>query len=183
MTYSSYHVIENYISPKACQQLLTHLMGVAEPDGKENFRYAYIGASDFLNAPPPPWDKDHLLTNAAKTAEKFFLDNYEMHGKFIFERIYGNIMDPGSYLPSHRDEDANKEGVFDGKKRSHVAGLFLNDDYEGGEIVFEDQGVALRPKPGTLVFFPGYYTNHGVNELISGTRVNVLMFFYDTLAD
>ena len=71
------------------------------------------------------------------------------------------------------------DGVFDGKKRSFVAGLFLNDDYGDGELLFDDQGVALKPKPGTLVLFPGFYTNHGVNEITSGLRVNILIFFYD----
>lgn len=33
--------------------------------------------------------------------------------------------------------------------------IYLNDDYEGGEIYFPDHNIDLRPKPGTAIAFPG----------------------------
>jgi predicted 2-oxoglutarate/Fe(II)-dependent dioxygenase YbiX len=49
--------------------------------------------------------------------------------------------------------------------------IYLNEDYEGGEICFPKYNIHIKPKAGTLIFFPS--TNmyaHGVTEVISGTR-------------
>ena len=49
--------------------------------------------------------------------------------------------------------------------------IFLNDDFEGGEFVFPELKVRIRPEPGLLIAFPSseFYL-HGVEPVISGTR-------------
>jgi predicted 2-oxoglutarate/Fe(II)-dependent dioxygenase YbiX len=88
---------------------------------------------------------------------------------------------PGSYLIAHKDEDPNPDGAYDGKKRSFVCSILLNDSYEGGELWFPEHGSGGKPRPGSLVLFPGFYTEHEVKEIVSGQRVNILIFFYDML--
>ena len=49
--------------------------------------------------------------------------------------------------------------------------IYLNDDYEGGELFFPKYNIHMKPQPGTLVFFPS--TNmyaHGVTEVTDGVR-------------
>jgi hypothetical protein len=60
-----------------------------------------------------------------------------------------------------------------------LAGLFyLNDDYEGGELYFKNQGIEFKPKPGAAYFFPGDVGySHGVKEITSGIRY-VIPFFW-----
>jgi hypothetical protein len=60
-----------------------------------------------------------------------------------------------------------------------LAGLFyLNDDYEGGELYFPNQGIEFKPKPGAAYFFPGDVGySHGVREITSGIRY-VIPFFW-----
>lgn len=42
------------------------------------------------------------------------------------------------------------------KDSNHLAGwVYLNDDYEGGELSFINQGVSFKPKTGDLILFPG----------------------------
>jgi len=56
--------------------------------------------------------------------------------------------------------------------------LFLNDDFEGGEFVFPDLRVRIRPEPGLLVAFPSsQFYLHGVEPVISGTRYAMVNWF------
>lgn len=49
--------------------------------------------------------------------------------------------------------------------------MYINDNYEGGEIFFPAYDIEFKPKPGTLVFFPSstYYV-HGVRMVTAGVR-------------
>lgn len=57
--------------------------------------------------------------------------------------------------------------------------VYLNDDYEGGELVFPEYGLEIKPKAGDVVTFP---TNamyiHAVNKINSGTRYNVVLKWF-----
>lgn len=42
------------------------------------------------------------------------------------------------------------------KDSNHMAGwVYLNDDYEGGDLIFMNQDLSFKPKAGDLVMFPG----------------------------
>lgn len=50
--------------------------------------------------------------------------------------------------------------------------MYLNDDYEGGELTYTDpDGIinTVKPKIGDMVYCPSWYP-HGVNVVTSGTR-------------
>lgn len=68
---------------------------------------------------------------------------------------------------------------FDASKPNDIATLiYLNDDYEGGEIYFPQLGIEIKPKPGDLVMFPdnpGYV--HGVKSITSGVRFTTPRWF------
>lgn len=183
MSERSFHIIEDFISPEDCKYFLKVVLDNADEDPKPNFRGMGFFAQDTLDKGhyPYPLDPDMKLMPVVEKIRNYYETTYEMYGDFVFSRIFGNVMDEGSFLPSHRDEDPNPDGSFDGKKRSHVCSILLNDDYEGGELLFDDQGAQVKPKPGSLVLFPGYYVSHGVNPVTKGSRVNLLVFFYDML--
>jgi len=53
--------------------------------------------------------------------------------------------------------------------------LFLNDELEGGECVFPDLHIQVKPKPGLLVVFPSDQNYlHGVNPVTSGERYSIV---------
>lgn len=62
---------------------------------------------------------------------------------------------------------------------NHIAALiYLNDDYEGGELNFPTHNMSIKPKRGDLVFFPGNKNYaHEVSEVLSGTRYTVPIWF------
>lgn len=52
---------------------------------------------------------------------------------------------------------------------------YINDDYEGGELLFPRFGITYKPKANQAIFFPSTYVyNHSVNPVISGTRYAVV---------
>jgi 2OG-Fe(II) oxygenase superfamily len=179
---SNYVVIEDFLTPEECKAFYQAVVEDSVDDPKPYFKYLHlVHSEDDVDGLPSPWNMGGKISSLIEYANNHFLENYKILGTLKFNRLFGNIMQEGSHLPGHRDEDPNPEGLFDGKKRSFVGSLLLNDNYEGGELLFSDQNAELKPKPGTLVLFPGYYTNHGVGNITSGDRVNLLIFFYDML--
>ncbi len=89
---------------------------------------------------------------------------------------------PGQRQQPHADKELH-EGEGRGKPNDFpyydIAGLFyINDDYEGGELYFPNQGIQFKPKPGAAYFFPGDMNYiHGVTEIKSGIRY-VCPFFW-----
>jgi predicted 2-oxoglutarate/Fe(II)-dependent dioxygenase YbiX len=88
------------------------------------------------------------------------------------------IWRPGNYQPEHADKESN-----DGK-RVLVAGndiaslIYLNDDYQGGEIYFPIQNIEVKPNAGDAIFFPGDKNYlHGVKKIISGNRFTSTAFW------
>jgi hypothetical protein len=56
--------------------------------------------------------------------------------------------------------------------------IYLNDDYEGGEISFATHDITIKPKVGDLLIFPGnMHYAHEVKEVISGTRYTLPIWF------
>jgi predicted 2-oxoglutarate/Fe(II)-dependent dioxygenase YbiX len=52
---------------------------------------------------------------------------------------------------------------------------FLNDDYVGGELVFPDLALTIKPEAGTLICFPSDHNYiHGVNPVTQGHRYSLV---------
>lgn len=89
---------------------------------------------------------------------------------------------PGNYQNPHADKELHDPENY-GKPNDFpyydLGSLFyLNDDYEGGELFFPNQGVEFKPKAGAAYFFPGdLHYIHGVREIKSGIRYTCPMFW------
>lgn len=58
--------------------------------------------------------------------------------------------------------------------------LYINDDYEGGEVEYPNLGIEVKPKKGTLLIHG--VTNdcvHGVKKVTKGTRYMITLFAGD----
>lgn len=51
--------------------------------------------------------------------------------------------------------------------------LYLNDEYDGGEISFPDYDIIVRPEPGDLVYFPSHFI-HQVMPILDGDSLEVM---------
>jgi hypothetical protein len=57
--------------------------------------------------------------------------------------------------------------------------IYLNDDYEGGEIEFPNQNINIKPESGSLIIFPSVdpYVHHP-KKIISGNKYMIPLFWY-----
>lgn len=71
--------------------------------------------------------------------------------------------DDSGHLPAHQDQGISS--------RVLSVLLYLNDDYEGGEIEFRHSGIKFKPKAGSVLFFPSNFLYvHEVYPVTKGPR-------------
>lgn len=53
--------------------------------------------------------------------------------------------------------------------------FYLNDDYDGGDFIFPDLKIRVRPEPGMLICFPSnHHYKHGVEPVTKGKRYSIV---------
>ena len=71
--------------------------------------------------------------------------------------------DKTGHLPAHQDQGIST--------RVLSVLLYLNDDYEGGEIEFRHSGLKFKPEAGSVLFFPSNFLYvHEVYPVTRGPR-------------
>lgn len=80
----------------------------------------------------------------------------------------------GLFLRPHIDTESAES--------NHIASIYyINDDYIGGEICFPDFNINIKPKPNSLLYFPGNENYlHEVRKIIDGDRFTSSMWFQFT---
>ena len=92
-------------------------------------------------------------------------DIYEYTG---FNTIYRSVI--GQEMKTHSDSGL-------GPKFKYGVVLYLNDEYEGGEIFYPNIGLEFKPEAYSLLLHPaheGY--RHGVKKVSSGQRYSMTTF-------
>jgi hypothetical protein len=78
--------------------------------------------------------------------------------------------EPGEYYHEHIDSGPQV-------KRIHSCVMFLNDEYEGGEISFPRQELDFKGETGDIIFFPSNFTHpHIAKEVKSGVKYTAIMW-------
>jgi hypothetical protein len=80
-------------------------------------------------------------------------------------------MQEGVELKSHTDQHTDPSIRY-------ASILYLNDNYKDGELYFKNLNIELKPKPGSLLIFPGTSQyEHGVKHVGAGPIRYVLVGF------
>lgn len=87
-------------------------------------------------------------------------------------------------LPPHTDTWDSKNDDNPTKINSkHVTKgyiIYFNDDYEGGEVVYVNKNITIKPKSGMLLVHSGLEEcRHGVKSVSSGERYFLSGFVYN----
>lgn len=134
--------------------------------------------------------KDTLLSNHKYYQEELFLMNEinsiadkaleEYFKEYTFARanLKGrekpNILKyvQGGFLPPHQDHGVST--------RALSVLIYLNDNYEGGEISFPISNVTIKPKAGSVVLFPSNFLYvHTISSMKSGVRYSIPAWFHN----
>jgi predicted 2-oxoglutarate/Fe(II)-dependent dioxygenase YbiX len=106
------------------------------------------------------------------------IDNYSK----IFD-LEHKIIDCEGYTLLKYSGGQHYDAHYDGggeSKRSLSAILYLNSDYEGGELEFVNFNIKIKPGAGMLLLFPANYAyRHIAHPVTSGTKYAVVAFLHD----
>jgi hypothetical protein len=106
-----------------------------------------------------------LLTNIEKTSSKLFNKN------LVLKSYFYSHMKKGGKNSLHVDNYNEKYS------KDYSVILYLTNSYSGGNLVFPEQDLTIKPEPGTLIAFIGTEDlKHEVQEVIDGDRVNIICF-------
>jgi hypothetical protein len=101
-----------------------------------------------------------------KTLKHYTTELYPFAEKNIKSREHTMHLlkyDESGHLPAHQDQGISS--------RVLSVLLYLNDDYEGGEIEFRHSGLKFKPKAGSVLFFPSNFLYvHEVYPVTKGPR-------------
>lgn len=112
-----------------------------------------------------------IITDALVRSVRLVQDQYDnMMGADGHEDIQLLKYDVGQYYKVHADCVGGYQEKIK-MNRLFTSIIYLNDDYEGGEITFPRQRISLKPKAGQACVFPSIYTHPHIAETITkGTK-------------
>jgi len=172
--------LENFISDDECETLLniaTH--------NEELF--------EAMSCEIPRWDKRNIhawmLEDDHKGAHNAILQIADRIQNKIREMenteniwlevpMYSRWLQGDSLMPPHAD-NIEQDGITPNSTqwRSHGIVLYLNDNFLGGELLYKNHDITLKPIPRTCAIHrAGIEDSHGVFEVQKGTRHTIITF-------
>tara|TARA_S200002703_G_scaffold87540_1_gene75437 strand:+ start:1017 stop:1634 length:618 start_codon:yes stop_codon:yes gene_type:complete len=116
----------------------------------------------------------NILQNIIKLCNQRYIQDLKIKDKSLSTINEVSILkyQPGGHYILHSDYHTKFQREF-----SFI--LFVNDDYEGGELHFADPNhkneTIIKPKKNRVVFFPSNFMYpHKVNAIKNGTRYSVV---------
>jgi hypothetical protein len=175
--------IPNFISPENSSKVIEFLEAQAELWGDIAF-YGSRGMGIDHNSPLveevglPRGFFDELKGNFQKGVESVFKRAVKANSAHSQKWL------PGGFASPHSDNSDFKGTPTSFEINKYVGILYLNDNYEGGDLYFvetEDvhtEKLRISPKAGSFITFPGGIENiHGVSEILSGERYTMVSFW------
>jgi len=200
-TVGTINIIENFISNDTCKFLIrSYSNSFNETPNKGIYGGPSTSIDHAWDVRPgnafPPYQIDpyknicsDLITNISWSMSRVMSEQYKKD--LDMRTFFFSKMVEGAALNEHYDNYENSGREFNpygtnpkvmekiGFESDYSSLLYLNNEYEGGEIEFPQYDLKLKPKPGTFIFFKGDMDAfHKVNEVISGERYNLVSFFW-----
>ena len=118
----------------------------------------------------------NLIFNKIESAVDWYRDNYGIPSRLYHE--------PYTILKySYQQEyKAHYDGTTQTARAVSVV-IYLNDEYEGGEIEFPNFKFKLKPEAGTMIVFPSNFAyTHIAHPVDSGIKYAIVTWLHDWLS-
>ncbi len=172
-------VIQNFLDPSWCDAI------VKECEALEGNRHKTGSSSNGTNL--------EVVESEARTSEAIGIDEISLDVLGEFRNVYANVMQPHFQVKlewfekpeilRYRDggEYIVHSDAYNWKKDQHKWSraidrdlsvlLYLNSEFEGGEVWFPNSNFQIKPSRGTLVAFPSDWRyTHAAKPVTSGVR-------------
>lgn len=98
--------------------------------------------------------------------------------KYNIDTLYNTSYDILKYCGGQEYKNHYDGSTNTGRVVSAI--IYLNNDYDGGEIEFVNFGIKIKPEPGMLIIFPSNYAySHIAHPVVSGTKYAIVTWFTD----
>ena len=181
--------IPNFVTPEAAENMIKYFESQADRWGP----IAFFGSGGMGLAPDDPSLTEYGLypTFFGELKEKFQKATEAVFGRAVKPNTsHAQKWDVGGFAAPHSDNSDHDGNPNPFEINKYVGILYLNDDYEGGNLYFvsddydhenpKEDAVKLEFKPTAYswVVFPGGVENiHGVREITKGTRYTMVSFW------
>ncbi len=166
---------ENFLTPQEiaatmhCAKTLTTWDTQAQ--GYWNSRIAH--ATQLLN-----FDERDLLVSIRKRVRAEIIQSYGLTQPIVADTLQIVRWPEGFEQQPHADAENPNGASHPYFWRAYASLIYLNNDFDGGQIYFPHQKLAPQITPGMLVFFPGTLEFlHGVSKVARGTRYTLASFW------
>jgi hypothetical protein len=124
-----------------------------------------------LIVPENNLESSRLIKKYSEVAKNFHIKDNGFMKPIYTTEAYLSLWNAGTEAGVHSDSNLAEYIMY-----STV--VYLNDNYDGGEIYFPNQDVEIKPPAGSMVLFPsgGHEYFHGVKPVISGRRYTIAMW-------
>lgn len=179
------NLYKNCISKEDCQKYVTLLGGSLDGSTKyswlesDNDSSMRIAANDFVvdeeflgqksSENASFFEMNSNVFDSIKTCISDYASSWNIELNHYEALNFARYVSPRGYFAPHFDDDPRTVRTVSGV-------LYLNDDYEGGRLVFSRlDNLTVKPEPGDLVVFPSTYLYEHESELLTkGTKYCVI---------
>jgi hypothetical protein len=169
--------IKNFLTKEECKNLIDYFEGYSQGWQMTCFFNARV------MDPLAPYEAG-TATEVSDSYIKNLRTKLKVEAEKVFSRELRNLSLSshkwltGAFADFHSDNTELDGTPNAWRENKLVTIVYLNDDYQGGNLVFRDHDIDIAPEGGTVVVFDvGYQNIHGVTEVTGGTRWTMLASF------
>jgi hypothetical protein len=175
--------VKNFLTKEDCKYVLSIVTDIVENQSENEKLIGYSNDGN-INSKDAPFV---FVNNLPDEKMYSILKDINTRMEWLYQELYGydqeitylylgtiNGMGVGKGMAIHVD---NVPSLAINVDTPHGMILYINDDYEGGELYYPDLKLAIKPEAGSLVIHPGNAEYvHGVAPVTSGMRYATTAF-------
>lgn len=171
--------IPNFVTEKFCKDAIDYIdAGDTSCLVHSHQEHLALDAENNFSKNSFQWSEECLVADIKPQASFGFLDIFETSSKI--KKSVESLADSNLYnvrIAFHK-YIAESWGPEHVDRYPYASILYLNDNYEGGELVFTEKNISIKPNSRSVYIFRGIGENvHKVNNIIGNDRYALVSFW------